>query len=121
MMAMFEDDTDPYEIEVEPEAFCSVCAEAIEEYRSVADEADGNPAGIDLEVEKYIEDRPQRFHPFSTTIQGPTVVIEYELEYGRQTFRTQQWAEYREQERDEALEEAEIDGLLPDAVAIDPR
>jgi hypothetical protein len=117
-MAMFEDEDGPYEIEVEAGTFCSVCAEAIEEYRSVADEADGDPDAVDVEVEKYVEDRPQRFHPFSTKVQGPTVVIEYELEYGRQTVRTRQWAEYREQERDEALEEAAIDEMLPDAATV---
>lgn len=120
-MAMFEDDDDPYEIEVEPEEFCSVCEEAAAEYRSVVRDNDGDEDDLAVEVEKYIEDRPQRFHPLSTKVQGPTVVIEYELEYGRQTFCTRRWEEYREKERSEALEEAEIDDILPEEVTLERR
>ncbi len=121
LVMMFEDVTDPYEIEVDPEEFCSVCEEATAEYRSIVEDNGGDPDGIDMDVEKYIEDRPRRFHPFSTKLQGPTVVIEYELEYGRQTVRTRQWAEYREQERGEALETAELDDELPEPASIELR
>lgn len=115
---MFLDtEDDPYDIEVGAAEFRSIIEEAADRYADLAGQYSDEEADVDVTVRKYVEDRPERFVPLSTRLQGPLVVVEYELEYGRQTFRTRDWAEYRDRDREEALTEAELE--LPDEATVD--